>query len=295
MNLKIFCIYHGTDKLPLFKSDCIQPIQSGTAITGVRQGAWRDDTGDNISHKNPIWAELCVHYWVLKNYLVEHKDESYIGFCHYRRFLDFRFAPLSSVAIVKKFFAAMVLFKNFSQFASTFQRRYSQYEVSRRINGYDVILPGQMNLKQAVLSQYLEAGHSREDMEKAIFIVKKLHPDYSPDIDVVLGGKRAYFWLNFIMRREWMLEFLEWEFEVLFELEKISEWRRPGAQESYALARTPAFLAERLVNVWLTHKLRVDGGKVLERQGLLLVDDPRSFFCLNAGMAWQTISSHFHL
>ena len=295
MNLKIFCIYHGTDKLPLFKSDCIQPIQSGSAITGVRQGAWRDDTGDNISHKNPTWAELCVHYWVLKNYLAENKDEGYIGFCHYRRFLDFRFAPLSRFAMIRRLFVTMVLYKNFSHFATTFPNRYSRHEISRRINGYDVILPGQMNLKQTVLSQYLNEGHSKVDIENAMLIVKALHPDYSPDIDAVLYGKKAYFWLNFIMRREWMLEFLKWEFEVLFKLEKISDWGQCEARDSYALARTPAFLAERLINVWLTHKLRVDGGKVLERQGLLLVNDTRGFLRLNASVAWRTISSLFHL
>ena len=43
-----------------------------------------DDTGENISSRNPEWNEMTVIYWVFKNYEKIGSPE-YIGFEHYRR------------------------------------------------------------------------------------------------------------------------------------------------------------------------------------------------------------------
>ena len=45
-----------------------------------------DNTGDNISVKNPNRCEMTAHYWVWKNRL--DTDDEYVGICHYRRVLD---------------------------------------------------------------------------------------------------------------------------------------------------------------------------------------------------------------
>lgn len=46
----------------------------------------RDNTGINISNKNPFYGENTFHYWIWKNDLLRGIDYEWIGFCHYRRF-----------------------------------------------------------------------------------------------------------------------------------------------------------------------------------------------------------------
>jgi len=45
----------------------------------------RDNTGNNISLKNPYYGEYSFHYWIWKNELANINNH-WIGFCTYRRF-----------------------------------------------------------------------------------------------------------------------------------------------------------------------------------------------------------------
>lgn len=47
-----------------------------------------DDTGDNISIRNPEWNEMTVIYWVFRNY-EKLGNPDYIGFEQYRRHFIF--------------------------------------------------------------------------------------------------------------------------------------------------------------------------------------------------------------
>ena len=84
--LKIFVTYHN-DKYPIFKSDVFEPIFCGKYFHNEPTELLCDNTGNNISNKNRMYSENTGHYWVLKNYLDNAKEE-YIGFCHYRRLFD---------------------------------------------------------------------------------------------------------------------------------------------------------------------------------------------------------------
>jgi len=46
----------------------------------------RDNTLNNISHKNKYYGEYTFHYWFWKNILPNIKDNSWIGFCAYREY-----------------------------------------------------------------------------------------------------------------------------------------------------------------------------------------------------------------
>lgn len=91
--IKIFVSHHKP--WYIYEDDVFVPIQVWKKNAKVDLWILWDDTWDNISDKNSNYAELTAQYWVRKNY-----DLSNIGFCHYRRYLDFWYS-LSLWQIIK--------------------------------------------------------------------------------------------------------------------------------------------------------------------------------------------------
>ena len=61
------------------------PIHVGKALSNTDLGIQSDNEGENISFKNRSYCELTGMYWAWKNL----KDIDVIGLCHYRRYFDF--------------------------------------------------------------------------------------------------------------------------------------------------------------------------------------------------------------
>lgn len=60
------------------------PVHGGKALhPELDLGFVGDDTGDNISEKNPVWCELTPLYWAWKNL----PKSEYFGMAHYRRYM----------------------------------------------------------------------------------------------------------------------------------------------------------------------------------------------------------------
>ncbi|NBK91818.1 DUF4422 domain-containing protein [bacterium 1XD21-13] len=61
----------------------MHPIQSGAALADRTVCELKDNSGENISSKNPNYSELTSMYWVGK-----HGSAEYLGLFHYRRILE---------------------------------------------------------------------------------------------------------------------------------------------------------------------------------------------------------------
>ena len=79
MNVKILVCCHKQDVMA--SQEPYMPIHVGKALhPELDLGIQGDNTGDNISEKNPLYCELTALYWVWKNV-----DADYKGLFHYRR------------------------------------------------------------------------------------------------------------------------------------------------------------------------------------------------------------------
>lgn len=88
-SIRIAVVTHGPTTLPgVFRnSDIYFPIQAGRSVNPPIEGIVGDDTAPSISHLNPYLNEMTAIYWLGQHY-DEIGNPDYIGFVHYRRFLD---------------------------------------------------------------------------------------------------------------------------------------------------------------------------------------------------------------
>ena len=66
--LRIYIVTHKPCSIP--SDGVFAPVHVGRAVSKYKdEMAWMqgDDTGDNISQKNPQYCEMTAHYWIWKN------------------------------------------------------------------------------------------------------------------------------------------------------------------------------------------------------------------------------------
>ena len=78
MDIKILIAMHKPYWTP--EDDVYLPLQVGSALHPHFLPV-TDDSGDNISAKNPGYCEMTGLYWAWKNLKAD-----YVGLCHYRRY-----------------------------------------------------------------------------------------------------------------------------------------------------------------------------------------------------------------
>ena len=82
--MKVFCIDINNSNYNKIKE--LNYIPVGLGQDNFDDNWLRDNTGVNISHKNPYYGEYTFHYWLWKNYLEKIENQEWLGFCAYRRF-----------------------------------------------------------------------------------------------------------------------------------------------------------------------------------------------------------------
>lgn len=213
-----------------YNSDIFIPIQLGKKFTNFDLGILSDDTGDNITDKNPNFNELTAMYWVWKNYPVL----DYVGFYHYRRYLYLQeFVPNNGDNILNLI--------------------CDDSKVTESINKYDIILPHKIDFKQFNLADQYIYCHIKEDWQIMMDVLLEKYPDYRQDaIQVFYNNTSAYLYSMFIMRYDLFTEYMTWLFDILFEVEK-----RVKINPYPYQSRVFAFMGERLLNLFVNRKSKV--------------------------------------
>lgn len=203
-------------RCPLPDDPLYLPVQAGAAHCDDL-GVARDDSGDHISPRNPLYCELTAHYWLWRNV-----DADVYGLCHYRRYFT------------KK------------PFARSLDGVLTAAELDALLADADVLVPRpRLYLIETNYSHYAHA-HRAADLDLAREVIMERCPAYLPAFDRVMKRRWGRRFNMCIMRKEPFAAYSAWLFGILFEME-----RRMGADVP---PRTMGFVAERLMDVWLEKK-----------------------------------------
>ena len=216
MEIKLFIATHKKAQLPP-DTNLYVPIQVG-AENKEDLGYLKDNTGENISSKNPNYCELTALYWMWKNC-----KSDIVGLVHYRRYF----------------------------FKSIFSKKYSNLlskdDIENIMKNYDIILPKKQCIVKYNLEEQWNKIHNKKDLEICRNIIDEKYSDYISAFDNVFNKHSFYAFNMFIAKKEIIDEYCKWLFDILFEIEKrvdISSYDKYNQ-------RIFGFLSERLFNVWL--------------------------------------------
>lgn len=212
--IKIYVMAHKVFEAPNY--EIYIPMQVGSALH-EKLGYVCDDTGDNISVKNPNYSELTGFYWIWKNEM----NCDITGLCHYRRyFLDSAGKMLDGDTIEK-------LLRN-----------------------CDIILPRLMcyGNGKSMYDLYTEKHYSK-DLDMTREAISVLYPEYLNAFDEVINGDSMYYANMFITSKTLADEYAEWLFSILFYVEERTDMT---GYDDYN-RRVYGFIAERLMLVWVKY------------------------------------------
>jgi hypothetical protein len=216
------------------KEDIYAPVQAGRAVSGFALNMQGDDAGDNISSRNATFSEFTAWYWAWKNIKTLYPDLEYIGLSHYRRYFCLK-PPDAETPIY--YTTAVPEMKDYGDICI------------RLLQHADIILcmPGYLGVS-------LKTHYARWHYAKEYFcmknIVHDLYPEYAASFETVFEthGHMSPFCI-FITKYTFFDLFFHWLFPLLFEAEK----RIDVSKYSPYQKRCLAFLAERMLNVYIYH------------------------------------------
>jgi lipopolysaccharide biosynthesis glycosyltransferase len=259
--ISIFVAHFGPAQI--LENKYIVPIQVGKALARDNLGILGDDSGDNISSKNPEFCELTAQYWVWKNC----KDSEYYGLFHYRRFLDLTFRSdreIDAHGLVVEPRAGTSFFDDYG---------LNEGDVARAVAGVDIIIPRPFDVKQTgnenVFEQYSTAPfHHAEHLKTVRDVITERHPGFRIYFDKAMNGRLLYPNNMFVFKRDIFHQYSEWLFDILFELERRIDVSNMKWQEKRAIG----YIAERLLTVYILKLLDDKAVKAKEANRVFIAD-----------------------
>lgn len=236
---KINIIVATHKKYQMPKDSIYIPIQVGAEEKKKIEEYVQDNTGDNISSKNPYFCELTGLYWAWKNL-----DAEYIGLVHYRRYFT----------VAKK-----VPKKEQEKFKII----VNQQELEEKLQNVNVILPKKR--KYYIENLYSHYAHTMyvEPLDETRKIIEEKYPEYIEELDKLHKRTSAHMFNMFIMKKEILNEYCTWLFDILFELEK----RTDASQYDSFHARFYGRISELLLDIWINkNQIKYEEIKVIDMQ-----------------------------
>jgi hypothetical protein len=216
MDIKILIATHKQFDVP--HDSVYLPIHAGREGK-AELGYAGDNTGDNISIKNPYYCELTALYWAWKNL-----EADYIGLVQYRRFLSYKCKRSGTHNIL------------------------TREHLHSLCGKYDIILPKKRYYIIETNWQHYAHIHGSEYLDKTRIIICKNSPEYLASFDRVMKRRSAHMFNMFIMKKELVDKYCKWLFDILFQLEEQIDFSGLHPFQ----ARMPGRISELLLDVWIT-------------------------------------------
>lgn len=240
INNQIFVCFHK--EAPIKQNNVIIPIQVGKKLSPHKLDMIGDDTGDNISAKNPYFCELTATYWIWKNVKADN-----VGLFHYRRYLNLK----NNITQV---------FENIDNL-----KKYGldTYTISNMLKENDIIVPRRSHPIPLNLYDYYAQEHEAADLDKVLDIINHKYPEmYSSVIQTLKHNSTEYFCNMLITSKKFFDAYANWLFDILFELEH--QIQNDVLQRTPYQQRVYGFLAERLTTVYIDYMQQTQNIKIKE-------------------------------
>lgn len=211
-----------------------------------------DNNGDNISNMHN-YCELRAQYYIWKNCNTINHDD-YIGFFHYRRYLD----------IFKN-----VIPSNVKHRCAPYTiRDYPRYIDSIIIdNSYDIIAPIKEYIGTSVYENYA-SNHYKEDIDNILDIIYESYNDYYCSAMQYMNAEYEYYCNMYIMKYNYFISYCKWLFGILEKFDNVDKNKHD---------KVNGFLGERLFGIYFTF--------MKQREDVLCGELPREhFYCYDDNM-----------
>lgn len=235
---QIIIATHKKYQMP--ESDVYLPLHVGAAGKGDL-GYCRDDSGDNISLKNPSYCELTGLYWAWKNLTCD-----YLGLVHYRRYFT-----------LKK---ASVIWRSGKTIQEKLKCILTEEEMKVLEESYDIIVPSKRRYVIETLYSHYSHSHYQEHLDFTRKIIEEKYPEYLPAFDKVMKSRSGYMFNMFIMKKTISDQYCEWLFDILFELEKQVDVENLSPFQGRLFGR----VSEIIFNVWLLYQIEKNHYRINE-------------------------------
>lgn len=168
---------------PVYSDSVYLPVHAGKAVSSQELGYIGDDSGENISKKNPFYCELTVQYWGWKNL-----DTEFIGLCHYHRYFKTKFNEQNADALLKN--ADVIL-------------------------AQPVILP-------TSIDSFWRSALTPEDVIIFYEVIDACFGEWRKSVvDYMINNNKFYPCNVFVCRKQLFNEFAAWQFDILQKCEKV--------------------------------------------------------------------------
>ncbi len=248
MNIKLLVAAHKKYQMP--EDAMYLPLHVGAEGKSPIEGFTPDNTGDNISSKNPYYCELTGLYWAWKNL-----DADYIGLCHYRRY----FSACKKVPKTE---------------AEKFKVVLTGEQAEGLLSNADIILPKKRNYYIETIYNHYKHTMYIEPLDITGEILHEKYPEYVKEFEGLKHTTKMHAFNMFIMKKELLDQYCSWLFDVLGEVEK----KVDSSQYSDFHKRFFGRISERLLDVWIrTNKLSYAEVPVIDMQNINWPNKIKSF------------------